>query len=74
MRPGEAMNDRAKYRVGDYLAIYCGESEGCCFTVKNVRRAPASHWHPERWEYDAGMYGWRPENTISTEAFARLHP
>ncbi len=64
-----------KYKVGDYLTVYCGRYEGHCFTVKAVRWADADQWQPEGWEYDCGhMIGWRRENTISTEQFARLHP
>jgi hypothetical protein len=57
------------YKVGDYLIIYCGRNEGCCFTVKGVRWSFGAGW-----EYDTGAYGWRPENSISTEGFARMFP
>lgn len=58
----------ARYAVGDYLIIYCGRYEGCCFTVRGVRAGDKG------WEYDTGAYGWRSENTISTEAHYRRFP
>jgi hypothetical protein len=58
-----------KYKVGDYLAIYCGEGEGCCFYVRG-RRCRVDG----KWEYDAGSYGWRDEGSICTEAYARMFP
>lgn len=66
------MRHTPKYAIGDYLIIYCGLNEGCCFTVRGVRWAEANPWQPARWEYDTGAYGWRPENSISTEAHFRL--
>ena len=62
----------AQFAVGDYLTIYCGANEGCCFTVRAVRWAAAAVWRTACWEYDTGSYGWRAERTISTEAHARL--
>lgn len=55
-----------EYEVGDYLIIYCGRDEGCCFTVR------AKEKRDGRWWYDTGAYGWRAENTISTEHWYRL--
>lgn len=63
-----------RFRVGDHLTIYCGNNEGCCFTVRGMRWANDDRWQPARWEYDTGMYGWRGENTIATKAHARLFP
>ncbi len=60
------------YSVGQYLTIYCGADEGCCFWVRARRWALADAWRPAGWEYDTGAYGWRRENTISTEAHARF--
>ena len=68
------MKPKPEFKVGDYLTIYCGLNEGCCFWVKGVRWAEEDQWRPAGWEYDAGQFGWRRENTISTEEFARLHP
>jgi len=65
---------KPKYKAGDYLTIYCGLNEGCCFIVCGVRWANDDRWQPARWEYYTGMYGWRAENTICTEAYARLVP
>lgn len=62
------------FKVGDYLTIYCGFNEGCGFTVRQSRWAQADPWRPAGWEYDTGSYGWRRENTLSTEAHARLFP
>lgn len=65
---------RAKpdYKIGQYLTIYCGLNEGCCFWVRSVRWAEADLWRSAGWEYDTGGYGWRRGSTISTEAHARL--
>ena len=63
-----------EYAIGDYLIIYSGANEGCCFTVRGVRLAPASAWQPQRWEYDTGAYGWLSEGSVCTEAHARLFP
>ncbi len=63
------------YNVGDYLTVYCGLHEGHCFTVRAIRWAEADRAQPAGWEYDCGPeIGWRRENTISTEEFARLFP
>lgn len=68
------MNGRvsAKYKLGDYLIVYSGANEGCCFTVRGVRWSDGDVWRDAGWEYDTGPYGWRSEDTISTEAYARL--
>lgn len=71
---GAAEMTAPEHKIGDYLIVYCGQHEGCCFTVKDVRRAPANVWQPERWEYDTGSYGWRSERTVCTEQHARLYP
>lgn len=63
-----------EFKVGDYLIIYSGRYEGCCFTVRDVRLAPANQWHSERWEYDTGAYGWLPEGSVCTEQHARMFP
>lgn len=64
---------KPKYKIGDYLVIYCGLNEGFNFNVRGVRWAERDQWQPDRWEYDTG-YGWRPENTICTEGWARMFP
>lgn len=66
------MREKPRYSVGDYLIIYCGANEGCCFTVHGIRWSEADRWRADGWEYDTGSYGWRAENTICTEAHARL--
>lgn len=66
------MKSNPKYDTGDYLIIYCGQDEGCCFTVKARRWTDGNQWQKAGWEYDTGSYGWRPENTISTEGWARV--
>lgn len=63
------MSDKPRYKVHDYLTIYCGHNEGCCFYVRAIRRRDDG-----KWEYDTGSYGWREEGTISTEGYARLFP
>lgn len=69
---------KPEYEIGDYLTIYCGLNEGCCFTVRGREWREQSHvgGYVTRagWYYDTGSYGWRAENTISTEAHARLFP
>ena len=67
-----------EYEVGQYLTIYCGENEGCCFTVKGREWRPefwtGTHRTDAGWWYDTGSYGWRSERTICTEAHARMFP
>lgn len=67
-----------EYEIGQYLIVYSGYGEGCCFTVKGRK------WHdqervgnyviPAGWWYDTGILGWKSERTICTEAHARLFP
>lgn len=70
------MRTEPDYKVGDYLTIYCGANEGCCFTVRAVEWREAEqvgeHAIPAGWFYDTGAYGWRQEKTVCTEAHARL--
>lgn len=67
----------AQYRVGDYLVVYSGDNEGCCFTVTAVAWHEAEwvgqHRVEAGWFYD-GAYGWKPEKMICTEAHARVFP
>lgn len=53
---------KPKYKVGDYMRVYCGSYEGHCFSIKDVR------YNHDRstFEYLYGgfMGGWYAEGAI----------
>lgn len=55
--------EKPKYKVGDYLKVYCGTYQDHCFYVKEVRY---NHDHNKfEYLYDSGiMGGWYLEGSV----------
>lgn len=51
------------YAMGDYMEIYCGHREGCCFWIKGIRY----NHDIEAFQYLDGTFsgGWYGENQLS---------
>ncbi|MDI6027032.1 hypothetical protein QBK99_12610 [Corticibacterium sp. UT-5YL-CI-8] len=59
----ETIRQEPKFKVGDYMEIYCGWNEGHCFRIEDMR---FNHDH-RTFEYLYGnviMGGWHAENAL----------
>lgn len=54
---------KAKYKVGDYLRVYCGAYEDHCFSVKEVRVNAETGVHEYLYSSFL-MGGWYPESHV----------
>lgn len=54
--------EKPKYKVGDYMRVYCGSFEGHNFWIKDVRY----NYDRNKFEYLYNGYGWHAEGTIVT--------
>jgi len=61
-RDNDALAVQPRYRIGDYMEIYCGLYEGHNFTIRDVR----FNYDRHGFEYLRGdsFGGWYPENFL----------
>lgn len=50
-----------RWKVGDYVKVYCGSNQDHCFTVKDIR----FNADTDQFEYHYPFYGWYGERQLT---------